>query len=260
MTTSLIDAGVNLTNHQFDAQHSAIIARAKAQNVSQMLLIGCDINSSQQAINLAQQYNLLATAGVHPHDAKSADGKLETQLRTLAAHPEVVAIGECGLDYNRDFSPRETQRSVLHRQLTLAVELNLPVYLHERDANEDMLAILQQYSVRGVLHCFTGDQHALEQYLSLGLYIGITGWVCDERRGKSLQQLMPMLPLERLLIETDAPFLIPRSLIPKPKSHRNEPSYLPHICQTIASLKGLEFATVAKQTTLNFQQLFNHKG
>ena len=260
MTTSLIDAGVNLTNHQFDAQHSAIIARAKAQNVSQMLLIGCDINSSQQAISLAQQYNLLATAGVHPHEAKSADGKLETQLRTLAAHPEVVAIGECGLDYNRDFSPRETQRSVLHRQLTLAVELNLPVYLHERDASEDMLAILQQYSVRGVLHCFTGDQHALEQYLSLGLYIGITGWVCDERRGKSLQQLMPMLPLERLLIETDAPFLIPRSLTPKPKSHRNEPSYLPHICQTIASLKGLEFATVAKQTTLNFQQLFNHKG
>ena len=260
MTTTLIDAGVNLTNHQFDEQHSAIIMRAKAQHVSQMLLIGCDINSSQQAINLAQQYKLLATAGVHPHDAKSADGKLETQLRTLAAHPEVVAIGECGLDYNRDFSPRETQRSVLHRQLTLAVELNLPVYLHERDASEDMLAILQQYSVRGVLHCFTGDQHALEQYLSLGLYIGITGWVCDERRGKALQQLIPLLPLERLLIETDAPFLIPRSLTPKPKSRRNEPSYLPHICETIASLKDLEFATVAKQTTLNFQQLFNHKG
>ncbi|NMM40641.1 TatD family hydrolase [Pseudoalteromonas arctica] len=260
MTISLIDAGVNLTNHQFDAQHSTIIARAKAQNVSQMLLIGCDINSSQQAINLAQQHSLLATAGVHPHDAKSADEKLETQLRTLTAHSEVVAIGECGLDYNRNFSPRETQRSVLHRQLTLAGELNLPVYLHERDASEDMLAILQQYSVRGVLHCFTGDQHALEQYLSLGLYIGITGWVCDERRGKSLQKLMPMLPLERLLIETDAPFLLPRSLTPKPKSHRNEPSYLPHICQTIASLKGLEFATVAKKTTLNFQQLFNHKG
>ena len=260
MTTHLIDAGVNLTNHQFDAQHSAIIARAKAQNVSQMLLIGCDINSSQQALHLAQQYHLLATAGVHPHDAKSADEKLEIQLCALAANPEIVAIGECGLDYNRDFSPRETQRSVLHRQLALAVELNLPVYLHERDASEDMLAILQQYSVRGVLHCFTGDQHALEQYLSLGLYIGITGWVCDERRGKSLQQLVPMLPLERLLIETDAPFLIPRSLTPKPKSHRNEPSYLPHICETIATLKGLEFATVAKQTTLNFQQLFNHKG
>ncbi|CAM4268745.1 TatD family hydrolase [Pseudoalteromonas ostreae] len=260
MSTHLIDAGVNLTNHQFNDQHLAIITRAKTQNVSQMLLIGCNINSSQQAFELAQQYKLLATAGVHPHDAKSADKKLETQLRTLAVNSEVVAIGECGLDYNRDFSPREIQRSVLHRQLALAVELNLPVYLHERDASEDMLAILQQYSVRGVLHCFTGDHHTLEQYLSLGLYIGITGWVCDERRGKSLQQLIPTLPLERLLIETDAPFLIPRSLTPKPKSHRNEPSYLPHICQTIASLKGLEFATVAKQTTLNFQQLFNQKG
>ncbi|KPH62965.1 YchF/TatD family DNA exonuclease [Pseudoalteromonas sp. NEC-BIFX-2020_002] len=260
MSTMLIDAGVNLTNHQFDAQHEAIITRAKAHDVGQMLLIGCDVSTSQQALTLAQDYELLATAGVHPHDAKSVDEQLETQLRHLAANSKVVAIGECGLDYNRDFSPRDVQRSVLHRQLTLAEQLDLPVYLHERDASEDMLAILKMYSVRGVLHCFTGDQQALEQYLALGLHIGITGWVCDERRGKELQQLVPLIPLDKLLIETDAPFLIPRTITPKPKSRRNEPCFLPYICQTIASLKNIEFTAVAEQTTLNFQQLFNRKG
>jgi len=259
MSERLIDAGVNLTNHQFDSQHEAVIARAIAQNVSQMLLIGCDINSSQQSLLLAKKYNLLATAGIHPHDAKDADEQLETQLTLLAEHPEIVAIGECGLDYNRDFSPRDIQRSVFSRQLKLAEQLDLPVYLHERDACEDMLSILKAHKVKGVLHCFTGEKHALSQYLSLGLYIGITGWVCDERRGEALQQLVPSIPLERLLIETDAPFLIPRTIKPKPKSRKNEPSYLPYVCQTIATLKGLEFATVAKQTTLNFQQLFSHK-
>lgn len=259
MSERLIDAGVNLTNHQFDSHHEAIIARATAQNISQMLLIGCDIDSSQQGLRLAKKYSLLATAGVHPHDAKAADTQLEQQISLLADHPEVVAIGECGLDYNRDFSPRDIQHSVFSRQLKLAEQLDMPVYLHERDASEDMLSILKEHKVRGVLHCFTGNGHALEQYLSLGLHIGITGWVCDERRGEALQQLIPSIPLERLLIETDAPFLIPRTITPKPKSRRNEPSYLPYVCQTIANLKGLEFATVAKQTTLNFQQLFSHK-
>jgi len=259
MSERLIDAGVNLTNHQFDSQHEAIIARATAQNISQMLLIGCDLESSQQALRLAKKYNLLATAGIHPHDAKSADDQLEQQISLLAKHSEVVAIGECGLDYNRDFSPRDIQRNIFSRQLKLAEQLDLPVYLHERDASEDMLSILQSHKVRGVLHCFTGDEDALKHYLALGLYIGITGWVCDERRGEELQRLVPSIPLERLLIETDAPFLIPRTITPKPKSRRNEPCYLPYVCQTIADLKGLEFATVAKQTTLNFQQLFSHK-
>lgn len=259
MNSMLTDAGVNLSNHQFDGQHDAVITRAKAENVSQMLIIGCDIDSSHQAQLLAKEHQLLATAGIHPHDAKTATEQLEQQLGALAQQPQVVAIGECGLDYNRDFSPRNIQRSVFKRQLTLAEQLNLPVYLHERDASEDMIKILKQHNIRGVLHCFTGDRNALEQYLELGLYIGITGWVCDERRGQELQQLIPSIPLERLLIETDAPFLIPRTIAPKPKSRRNEPSYLPYVCQTIATLTGFKFAKVAQQTTLNFQQLFNHK-
>tara|TARA_Y100000782_G_C10184118_1_gene265497 strand:- start:3003 stop:3785 length:783 start_codon:yes stop_codon:yes gene_type:complete len=260
MTIELVDAGVNLSNHQFDEHHDEVLQRAAQAGVKQMLLIGCDLQSSQASLELAKRHSLLCTSGIHPHDAKTADTALEQQLTLLASHPEVVAIGECGLDYNRDFSPHDVQRTVFRRQLALAETLNMPVYLHERDASKDMLAILSEYSVKGVLHCFTGDEFALQRYLEKGLYIGVTGWVCDERRGEQLQSLIPSIPLERLLIETDAPFLLPRTIKPKPKSHRNEPSYLTYICQQIADLKGCEFTEVAKQTTLNFQQLFSIRG
>ena len=260
MTIELGDAGVNLSNHQFDEHHDEVLQRAAQAGVKQMLLIGCDLQSSQASLELAKRHSLLCTSGIHPHDAKTADTALEQQLTLLASHPEVVAIGECGLDYNRDFSPRDVQRTVFRRQLALAETLNMPVYLHERDASKDMLAILSEYSVKGVLHCFTGDEFALQRYLEKGLYIGVTGWVCDERRGEQLQSLIPSIPLERLLIETDAPFLLPRTIKPKPKSRRNEPSYLTYICQQIADLKGCEFTEVAKQTTLNFQQLFSVRG
>jgi len=217
MQYTLIDAGVNLTNHQFDGQHQEVLARAKDAGVNQMLIIGCDITSSEESLALAAHYNQYATAGIHPHDAKTATPELEQQLTQLAQNEQVIAVGECGLDYNRDFSPRDIQRAVLRRQLALAEKLNLPVYLHERDASEDMLTILKEFTVRGVLHCFTGNAQALSGYLNLGLYIGITGWVCDERRGEELQQLIPSIPIERLLIETDSPFLIPRTVKPKPK-------------------------------------------
>jgi TatD DNase family protein len=252
----MIDAGVNLTNHQFDDQHNDVITKANAAGVSNMLIIGCDITSSEHALALAQRHNLYATAGIHPHDAKTVTEELELQLTKLASNNKIIAIGECGLDYNRDFSPREMQRTVLRRQLALAEQLNLPVYLHERDATDDMLLILNEFNIRGVLHCFTGNEDALNQYLALGLYIGITGWVCDERRGKTLQSLIPKIPLNRLLIETDAPFLIPRIIKPKPKTRKNEPAFLPYICQTIAELYQLSPQDIASQTTHNFKQLF----
>ncbi|WP_338365057.1 TatD family hydrolase [uncultured Pseudoalteromonas sp.] len=260
MTYTLVDAGINLTNHQFEGEHQAIIARANAAGVQNMLLIGCDIPSSEQSLTLAKHYNQYSTAGVHPHDAKDATDNLEETLTQLANNDCVVAIGECGLDYNRDFSPRDIQRSVLKRQLALAEKLNLPVYLHERDASEDMLSILANYNIRGVLHCFTGNAQALKHYLDLGLYIGITGWVCDERRGKELQQLVPSIPLERLLIETDAPFLIPRTITPKPKSRKNEPAYLTYVCETLAELFNVEPSTIANHTTANFYSLFDKAG
>ncbi|ASM51523.1 TatD DNase family protein [Pseudoalteromonas espejiana DSM 9414] len=258
--TDLIDAGVNLTNHQFEGEHQAVIARANAAGVKAMLLIGCDIPSSQQSLELATRFDQYSTAGVHPHDAKDATEQLESTLTELAQNSAVVAIGECGLDYNRDFSPRDIQRSVLRRQLALAEKLNLPVYLHERDASDDMLSILKEFKVRGVLHCFTGNKQALKNYLNLGLYIGITGWVCDERRGKELQALVPSIPLERLLIETDAPFLIPRTITPKPKSRKNEPANLSYVCATLAKLYNVDENLVAKHSTENFYSLFDIAG
>ncbi|EAW26863.1 putative metal-dependent hydrolase, possibly deoxyribonuclease, TatD family protein [Alteromonadales bacterium TW-7] len=256
MPYTLVDAGVNLANHQFDGEHSNIISRAQSAGVEKMLLIGCDISTSEQSLALAKSFHLFSTAGIHPHDAKTATDSLEDQLTLLATQPQVVAIGECGLDYNRDFSPRSVQRSVLRRQLALAEKLNLPVYLHERDASDDMINILTEFNVRGVLHCFTGDESALKSYLALGLYIGITGWVCDERRGQALQALAPSIPLNRLLIETDAPFLIPRTVKPKPKSRRNEPALLTYVCQTLAELYQIDAKSVAKQTTDNFYAVF----
>ena len=256
MSYTLVDAGVNLTNHQFDDQHLDVITRASEAGVTNMLIIGCDIESSQQSLELAIKHLQYSTAGVHPHDAKSATSGLEAQLTALANNKQVIAIGECGLDYNRDFSPRDVQRDVFRRQLVLAKKLDLPVYLHERDASDDMLSILKEFDIRGILHCFTGNSAALKQYLDLGLYIGITGWVCDERRGKELQQLVPSIPIDRLLIETDAPFLIPRTVKPKPKSRKNEPALLPYICQTVAQLYQTNEEVIARKTTENFYRVF----
>jgi TatD DNase family protein len=231
MHYSLIDAGVNLANYQFDGQHQEVLNRAAAAGVTNMLIIGCDITTSIQSLELAIKYQQFSTAGVHPHDAKMATEQLESQLTELAKNQQVIAIGECGLDYNRDFSPRDIQRSVLRRQLALAETLNLPVYLHERDASDDMLSILKEFKVRGVLHCFTGNATAL-------------------------QQLVPSIPLNRLLIETDAPFLIPRTVTPKPKYRRNEPALLSYVCETIAQLYGVAPHTVAKYTKDNFYRVF----
>jgi len=252
----LIDAGVNLTSSQFAGETAAIITEARAHGVKSMLVIGCDLPGSRAALQLAQEFDLYATAGIHPHDAKSAADGFESELAELAKHSQVVAIGECGLDYNRDFSPRPVQRDVFSRQLALAARLGKPVYLHERDAHEDQLALLQEYQVQGVLHCFTGDQKALENYLDLGLYIGITGWVCDERRGDALQRLIPLIPEDRLLLETDAPSLLPRTISPKPKSRRNTPANLRYVAEQVAALRQTDVAKLAAASTSNFRRLF----
>jgi hypothetical protein len=167
----------------------------------------------------------------------------------LLLHPLVVAAGECGLDYFRNFSPHPDQQRVFRAQLELATRARKPVFLHQRDAHEDFLQILRDYrGLAGVAHCFTGDAAELAAYLDHGLYIGITGWICDERRGQNLQRLVADIPLDRLLVETDAPYLLPRNLEPKPRTRRNEPKYLPHIVDAIARRRGESFATIADAT------------
>ncbi|KZN65833.1 TatD family hydrolase [Pseudoalteromonas luteoviolacea] len=253
----MIDAGVNLTSSQFDKDREQVLGRAREAGITNMLLIGCDLHSSIASLEMAQLYGFCSSAGVHPHDAKDAPDDLSTQLRELANASEVVAIGECGLDFNRDFSPRPVQERVCAEQLHLAQQLSMPVYLHERDAHTRLRALLSEVQINGVLHCFTGDKQALKYYLDYGLMIGVTGWVCDERRGQQLRELIQYIPNDRLLIETDAPYLLPRTLRPKPKSRRNEPAHLHAIAEQIAVLKGTEQSTIANCSSNNFMALFN---
>ena len=186
---------------------------------------------------------------MHPHHASRLRRRgARDALRELAGRPGIVAIGECGLDYYRNFSPREAQLKAFAGQLELAVELQLPVFLHQRDAHADFIAVLRDYRPRlkdGVAHCFTGQRNELEDCLALDLAIGITGWICDERRGRHLLPLMPLIPAQRLMLETDAPYLLPRSLKPHPPTRRNEPAFLTEVAATVARARGEEIDQLA---------------
>jgi TatD DNase family protein len=257
---ALIDIGINLAHDSYDRDRDAVIARAHAAGVLQMVVTGATLAGSVRAVALTREHpgRLFATAGVHPHHAAELDGASLSALTELARLPEVVAVGECGLDYFRNFSPRATQQQAFHRQLELAAQLDKPVFLHQRDAHDDFVAILREHAPRwrGVAHCFTGSEEELRCYLQLGLAIGITGWICDERRGAHLAALMPQVPAERLLLETDGPYLLPRNLTPKPASRRNEPAYLPHIAATVARARGEALESLAGSSTAAARALF----
>ena len=235
--------------------------RALCAGVAIMIVTGSSVDESQQCITFAERYPeyLYATCGVHPHLAK--DWQLDTihRLRSMAAHPKIVAIGETGLDYHRNYSPAEKQRYAFEQQVELACELKMPLFLHQREAHDDLLKVLSHYRKDiedAVVHCFTGTETELAAYLELDLHVGITGWICDERRGQHLHALVKDIPVDRLMIETDAPYLLPRDLQPQPKGRRNEPAYLPHILGTIARHKGIAAATLAQATTHNSIQFY----
>ncbi|OWA34210.1 hydrolase TatD [Saccharibacillus sp. O16] len=257
----MIDIGINLMHRSFGTDREAVVESALEAGVSPLVITGTSVRSSEAAADYARRYpgGLYATAGVHPHDAKSCDAQTIQRLRKLAAGEEVVAIGECGLDYNRDFSPRDTQREWFVKQIELAEELELPLFLHERDAHEDFATILRRAKppeLPAVVHCFTGTRQELQTYLDMGLYIGITGWICDERRGKSLREVVELIPPDRLMIETDAPFLTPRDLLPKPKDGRNEPRFLPHIAAAVATCTGRSVEAIVQETTETTKRFF----
>jgi len=226
----------------------------------ELAISGTSLKASEEALDLARSYpnQLYATAGVHPHDGRNATEQTIPELRKLAAQDEVVAIGECGLDFNRDFSPRPDQEKWFEAQVALAEELQMPLFLHERDAHERFCDILKRArkSVPAVIHCFTGTKAELNAYLELGLHIGITGWICDERRGMHLRELVKQIPLDRLMIETDAPFLLPRSMPNRPKDGRNEPAFLPHVLQTLADCVEKPVGVIAQETSRTATQFF----
>lgn len=252
------DIGVNLGDRQFDDDRAAVLERASAAGVGLMLITGTSLEESRKAIALCDTVwpgELLATAGIHPHNARFHSADAESELKILLADPAVAAAGETGLDFNRDFSPRPDQERAFEAQLALAAEAGKPVFLHERDAHERFLAILREWRDRlpaAVVHCFTGTRKALHAYLDLDCYIGITGWVCDERRGHELATLLPEIPGPRLLLETDAPYLLPRDLPePPPRKRRNEPALLPWIGRRVAQLRGENTDRLADITVEN---------
>jgi TatD DNase family protein len=261
MTLPLADIGLNLAHDSFDHDRDEVIAAAVAAGVGHMVITGSTLASTRAAIELVRAAPAMfrATAGIHPHHAREFRDADVAELRRLMLAPEVGAAGECGLDYFRNFSPHADQERVFRLQLELAAETGKPAFLHQRDAHGTFMAILRDYRPRlraGVAHCFTGDERELRDYLSLGLSIGITGWICDERRGQHLREIVRLIPLDRLMLETDAPYLLPRDLEPRPKSRRNEPRYLPHILQAVADCRGEPTASVAEATTRNALAFF----
>ncbi len=256
-----IDIGVNLAHDSYDADRAAVMQRAADVGVHQMIVTGSSEEGTRKAIELARLHPqlLFATAGVHPHHAADLSQEALPLLGELARAPEVVAVGECGLDYFRDFSPRDLQRRAFAWQLELAASTGKPVFLHQRDAHADFLAILREHHARlagGVAHCFTATEKERDDYLGLGLHIGITGWICDERRGLHLREVVKGIPGERLMLETDAPYLLPRDLKPAPKTRRNEPQHLPHVARAVARARGQDLETLAREAAATTRRFF----
>ncbi len=261
----LVDIGANLTHESFRPDLDAVLERARAQGVTRIVVTGASAEGSHDALALARTHpgRLFATAGVHPHHAIDYDDATDVLIRSLARADEVRAVGETGLDYYRNYSPRAAQLTAFERQLAIACELGMPVFLHQREAHADFLSLLA--SARDtlpavVVHCFTDSRDALRDYLDLDCHIGITGWICDERRGRHLRECVRDIPADRLMLETDAPYLLPRDLDPKPSHRRNEPMYLAHICREVARCRGEDARVTAANSTATARAFFRKRG
>ncbi len=256
----LVDIGANLAHDSFDEDRADVIRRARDAGVGHIVITGSCLQSNARARELSvDDPHLSYTTGVHPHHAGDYNAGMHEQLATQMSQPGVVAAGECGLDYFRNFAAHDDQAHAFEAQLDLAIRNQLPVFLHQRDAHEDFLKILIPRLgeiPHAVAHCFTAGEAELEAYLKLDLYIGITGWICDERRGEHLRSLVGMIPHDRLLIETDSPYLLPRSLRPRPRTRRNEPCWLPEVARNVAECRNETLEVLAANTTSNAQRFF----
>ena len=254
----LIDTHAHLDSRRFRSDRERVIERAATAGVKAIINVGASLASSQAAVALAEAYpQIYAAVGVHPHDAKTLTGDMLKELRALALHPKVVAIGEIGLDFFRDLSPRDKQRQAFKQQLALASEIGKPVIIHDRDAHSEIMAILRRWAEgshkpAGVLHCFSGDSAMAQEAIELGFYISIAGPVTF-KNARRLRELVRQLPLEKLLVETDCPYLTPH---PHRGKKRNEPAYVKFVAQEVARVKGLSLEEVARVTSDNAQALF----
>lgn len=260
-TYPLVDIGANLSHDSFRDDLEQVLEAAQHHGIEHIMVTGTSVESSREALQLSEQYPgfLAATAGIHPHEADTCTSEALEALKQLAGNDLVKACGETGLDYFRDFSPRPGQREAFAAQLQQAVELNMPVFLHQRDGHADFMDILREYRnalPRAVVHCFTGTEAELRDYLELDMHIGITGWICDERRGHHLHECIGLIPENRLMLETDAPYLLPRTISPKPASRRNEPANLVHVLETAAACLGKDKKLLAEQTSMTARDFF----
>ena len=250
----LIDSHAHIQLDKFDGDRGAVLERAQEAGVHAIMVIGFDIETSRGAIALAEKYDqIYATVGMHPHDAKDLDDETVRIFYEFAAHPKVVALGEMGLDYYRDLSPRPIQKAAFERQLDLAEELDLPIVIHNREAYHDILPILQarRGRVRGIMHCFSGDVEIMRQTLALGFHIGIGGPV-TYRKSNALREVAQKVPGDALLVETDCPWLAPQFR----RGKRNEPAYVRATAEKIAELRGISLEEIGEMTTQNFEELF----
>jgi TatD DNase family protein len=250
----LIDSHAHLDDRAFGKDRAVVIARAFAEEIG-VITIGADLRSSREAVHLAERHRRIwATVGAHPHGAKHVDASTLEALERLARRDVVVAIGEIGLDYYRDLSPRDVQRRAFREQLNLAHRLDLPICLHDRESTDDLLAILRDTGAehRGVVHSFLGDAEVAQEFLELGLHLGIGGPVTFPKNG-ALREAVKDVPVERLLIETDCPYLPP---VPY-RGRRNEPSYVAYVAEEIARVKGINVEDGARRTTENAVRLFD---
>ncbi len=258
---NLIDIGANLTHKSFEHDFQQVVDDARSAGLNHIILTGTDRETSEAASRFASETPdfFSSTAGFHPHMARSFDAERRDAVAALCELEQVVAVGETGLDFNRNYSPRRDQLDCFEQHLEIATAVGKPLFLHQRDAHEDFLAVLKRHRGRvagGVVHCFTDTLAALRDYLELDMHIGVTGWICDERRGVELQAIARHIPPNRLLLETDSPYLLPRNLLPKPASRRNEPKYLTTVLDKVAECTGRDRKEIARQTTENAIRLF----
>lgn len=254
----IIDTHAHLDMDQYDTDREAVIQRARDAGVEYIVNIGCDVESSLRSMELAEQYDFIyATAGIHPHDVKSIDATTYAELQKLWAHPKVIAVGEIGLDYFKNYSPQDLQRTHFRKQVELAKELGKPIIVHCRDSNEDMASILSEYYPKnekarsGIFHCFSGDQKLADRALEMGFYISFSGSVTFNKSDE-LRAVAKTIPADRLFVETDCPFLAP---MPK-RGKRNEPAFVNFTTERIAEVRGLRVEDVQRTSELNFFELF----
>ncbi len=253
----IIDTHAHIDMNSYDEDREEIINRALKQGIKYIVNVGCDVESSQRSVELTEHYDFIyATAGVHPHDVKNINGHTFDQIRILLDHPKVIALGEIGLDYFKNYSPQDVQRAHFRNQIEIAKELNKPIIIHCRDAKEDMISILSEYydnpeGKSGIFHCFAGDVELAEAALRMGFYISFSGSVTF-KKAETLREVAKMVPADRLFAETDCPFLTP---VPK-RGKRNEPAYVNYTIDKLAEVRGLRVEDVLRSMEQNFHDLF----